>query len=388
VRRDYQYIVVGLGGIGSAAAYRLARRVGPDVLGLEQFEVGHDRGASQDHSRIIRLSYHSSAYVRLAVAAYDAWSVLERDSGSKLIVKTGGLDLWPPGAAIPMDDYTTAMAACGVPFELMDGPDVMKRWPQFRLDDATVGVYQADGGIAPAAQCNSEHIRMARAYGATLLENQRVTSVRETGSEIEVTCGRDVYRGSKLIVAADAWTNEILATWDLRLPLTVTQEQVTYFTVPRPRDFSPGRFPIWIWMDEPSFYGLPIYGEAGPKAAQDVGGKEVSPETRTFEADHVALERVVRFIESHIPGGLGPIIYTKTCLYTMPPDRDFVVDTVPGANNVLVALGAAHGFKFAALFGQILEELAIDGNTSADISLFKIDRPILKRRDPPRSFLV
>jgi sarcosine oxidase len=118
-----------------------------------------------------------------------------------------------------------------------------------------------------------------------------------------------------------------------------------------------------------------------------VGGKEVSPETRTFEAGHDALERVVRFIESHIPGGLGPIIYTKTCLYTMPPDRAFGVDSVTGADNVLVALGAAHGFKFAALFGQILEELAIDGNTSADISLFEIDRPILKRRDA-RSFLI
>jgi sarcosine oxidase len=388
LKRDYEYIVVGLGGIGSAAAYRLARRAGPDVLGLEQFDIGHDRGASQDHSRIIRLSYHSSTYVRLAIDAYQAWSVLERDSGRKLIVKTGGLDLWPPGAAIPIDDYTAAMAACGVAFELVDGPEVMRRWPQFRLDDATVGAYQADGGIALAAKCNSAHIAMARAYGATLLDNHRVTSVHETGNEIEVACGRDVFRGSKLIVAADAWTNEILSTWNLRLPLTVTQEQVTYFSVPRPHDFAPERFPIWIWMDEPSFYGIPVYGEAGPKTAQDVGGREVSPETRTFEADHHALQRVIRFLESHIPGGLGPVIHTKTCLYTMPPDRDFVVDNVPGADNVLVALGAAHGFKFAALFGQILEELAIDGNTSTDLSLFKIDRPILKRSDPPGAFLL
>jgi sarcosine oxidase len=220
------------------------------------------------------------------------------------------------------------------------------------------------------------------------LHNQRVTSIRATGGEIEVACDRVVYRGSKVIVAADAWTNEILASCDVQLPLTVTQEQVTYFTVARPQDFSPERFPIWIWMDEPSFYGFPIYGEAGTKAAQDVGGKEVSPQNRNFETDYDALERVLRFLESHIPDGVGPIMYTKTCLYTMPPDRDFVIDTVPGTDNVLVALGAAHGFKFAALFGQILEELAMDGTTGADINLFKADRPILKASDPNRAFLI
>jgi sarcosine oxidase len=386
MRRDYEYIVVGLGGIGSAAAYRLARRAGADVLGLEQFDIGHDRGASQDHSRIIRRSYHSPAYVRLADAAYNAWSALEQDSDLELILKTGGLDLWPSGAAIPMDDYTTAMAACGVPFELLQAPEIMRRWPQFKLEDGTLGVYQADGGIAPAAKCNAAHVAMARAYGATLLHNQRVTSMRANGGEIEVACDRGVYRGSKVIVAADAWTNEILASCDVQLPLTVTQEQVTYFTVARPQDFSPERFPIWIWMDEPSFYGFPIYGEAGTKAAQDVGGKEVSPQNRNFETDYDALERVLRFLESHIPDGVGPIMYTKTCLYTMPPDRDFVIDTVPGTDNVLVALGAAHGFKFAALFGQILEELAMDGTTGADINLFKADRPILKASDPNRAF--
>jgi sarcosine oxidase len=388
VRRDYEYIVVGLGGIGCAAAYRLARRAGSNVLALEQFDIGHDRGASQDHSRIIRRSYHSADYVELATAAYEAWSVLERERDTELLVSTGGLDLWPPEAAIPMDDYTSAMAACGVPFEVLDASEVMKRWPQFRLDDDTVSLYQADSGIAPAARCNAAHVAMAHAYGAELLEHQRVESIRDAGNEITVACDGATYRCSKLVLATDAWTNGLLASWNFRLPLTVTQEQVTYFSVPRPDDYSPERFPIWIWMDEPSFYGFPIYGESGPKAAQDVGGREVTPEDRTFDADADALERVVQFLESHIPGSVGPVIYTKTCLYTMPPDRDFVIDRVPGTHNVIVALGAAHGFKFAALFGRILEELAIDGTTAFDITPFAIDRPALKERSPRKAFLI
>ena len=141
-------------------------------------------------------------------------------------------------------------------------------------------------------------------------------------------------------------------------------------------------------MDEPSFYGLPVYGEAGPKIAQDVGGREVTARTRTFDTDPEAFERVVTWMEEHLPGALGPVIYTKTCLYTMPPDRDFVIDALPGHDNVFIALGAAHAFKFAALFGRILEELAADGSTSFDISAFAIDRPSLTSPQPSASFLI
>ncbi|MGZ6341314.1 MAG: FAD-dependent oxidoreductase, partial [Candidatus Limnocylindrales bacterium] len=146
MRRDWRVIVVGLGGIGSGAAYWLARRFGPDVLGLEQFELGHANGASQDHSRIIRYSYHTPAYVRLAFGAYDAWRAVEAEAGETLVLRTGGLDLWPPGEAIPMTDYRASLAAVGVPFEELDEREVMRRWPVFRLEEGTQAIFQADGG--------------------------------------------------------------------------------------------------------------------------------------------------------------------------------------------------------------------------------------------------
>ena len=152
-----------------------------------------------------------------------------------------------------------------------------------------------------------------------------------------------------MILTADAWTNELLASFDRRLPLTVTKEQVTYFACPDPAAFAPDRFPVWIWMDDPSFYGFPVYGEAGPKVAQDAGGRVVTPETRTFEADPAIHERVRGFVESRLPAAAGPEIYTKTCLYTLTPDRDFVIDRLPDAPGVVVGLGAAHGFKYASV---------------------------------------
>jgi sarcosine oxidase len=143
-------------------------------------------------------------------------------------------------------------------------------------------------------------------------------------------------------------------------------------------------------MDDPSFYGFPTYGEAGPKAAEDVGGDEVTPATRTYDRNEVGFARLTDFLGRHLPGHLGPEIATKTCLYTLTPDRDFVVDRLPDHPGVLVALGAAHAYKFASVLGRVLAELAADGATASagEIERFRIDRPILLESNPVTSFLV
>jgi len=387
-KRDYEVIVVGLGGIGSGAAYWLSRRLGGGVLGLERFEIGHTNGASEDHSRIIRLSYHTPRYVRLAHEAYAAWDDVEREAGERLVVRTGGLDLWPEGAAIPMRDYTASMDECGVAYERLDAGETMRRWPQWHLPRSVQALYQPDGGIAPASACNRAHRRLAREHGATLRGGSPVEAIRSVGGELEVRTPQGAYRCGKVVIAVDSWTNQVIGSFGARLPLTITQEQVVYFAAQDPVRFAPERFPIWIWMDDPCFYGFPMFGAPGPKAAQDVGGREVTPETRTGEADPAALARVRGFVERYLPEAAGPVLELRTCPYTMPPDRDFLLDSVPGEPNALVALGAAHGFKFASLFGRILSELALDGTTRSDISGFEMDRPVLTMADPPKSFLV
>ena len=390
-RRDYAVAVIGLGGIGSGAAYWLSRQLGGDVLGLEQFELGHLNGASQDHSRIIRLSYHRPDYVRLAKRAYETWELLQAESGVQVVTTTGGLDLWPAGARIPMSDYSESLAAEDVPFEILDAAETMRRWPQWRLADDTATIFQASGGLADPNRANAAHQRLAREHGATLLDRTPVSGLRDVGGEIEIqTATGRTFRAGQVILAADAWTNELLASFGRRLPLTITREQVTYYACPRPQDFAPDRFPVWIWMDEPCFYGFPTYGEAGPKAAEDVGGQPTTARDRSFAPDRVAGARLDAFMASHLPGSVGPEILTKTCLYTMPPDRDFVLDRLPDHPAVLVALGAAHAFKFASVIGRILAELVVDGTTpsAGEIERFRVDRELLLATDPPTSFMV
>jgi monomeric sarcosine oxidase len=389
-RDAWDVIVVGLGALGSAAAYWASLRPGVRVLGLEQFELGHPNGASADHSRIIRLSYHRPDYVRLARRAYETWAAVEAEGGERIVTVTGGLDLWPADPAIAKADYTDSLTAEGVPFELLDAAEVMRRWPQWRLADDVSAMWQAQGGLADPYRGNAAHRGLAAAHGATLVERTPVTAIRSIGGAYEVDAGGRTHTAGRVVLTADAWTNELLASFDRRLPLTVTKEQVTYFAAPDPDAFAPDRFPVWIWMDEPSFYGFPTYGEAGPKAAQDCGGQVTTPATRTFERDEAAYRRVHDFLERHLPGAIGPDILTRTCLYTLTPDRDFVVDRLPEAPGVMVGLGAAHGFKFASVLGRILVELALDGSTPSadDIGAFGIDRPVLREIDPPTSWMV
>jgi monomeric sarcosine oxidase len=386
-RTDYEYIVLGLGGLGSGAAYWLSTRAGADVLGLEQFELGHVRGESQDHSRIIRLSYHLPVYVELAKRAYESWDRLAADAGESVVLRTGGLDLGPRAGAIPLSDYADSMRTAGVTYETLDADEIMKRWPQWTLSDDIHGLYQANSGIAMAARANAAHQKMARAYGATLLENTRVTAVGSREGEVQVYAGGVTYTGRQLIIAGGPWSANVLGCLGVHIPLEVTQEQVTYFASPKAQAFAPDRFPVWIWMDDPSYYGFPTFGEPGPKVAQDAGGRPVTAESRTFEPDAQAVRRVREFLARYLPDALGPEIYTKTCLYTLTPDRDFVIDRVPGHDNVWITIGAGHAFKFASVIGRILSELAIDARTPSEIGAFTIDRPILQMTNPPKQYM-
>jgi sarcosine oxidase len=387
VNREVDLAVVGLGGIGSAAAYWGAR-AGLGVAGFEQFELGHDRGASHDHSRIIRLSYHTPAYVELAKHAYDAWAALEADAGESLIVRTGGLDLFPAGTAIPPTDYVDSLRAANVAFEWLDGAAVRARWPQFRIGDDAHGLFQETGGIAPAARATATHQRMAREHGARLFASTPVDRIERRAGEVVIDAAGTTWRARHAIVAADAWTSDLLEPLGVSMPLTVLREQVTYFAAD-PARFAADRLPVWIWMDDPSFYGFPVYGEPDAvKAAQDCGGRPTTARDRTFDVDGDELARLVDFMGRLFGSEIGAPRRTKTCLYTLTPDRDFVLDAVPGAPEVLVALGAAHGFKFASWFGRTLVELARDGTTVSDLSPFRFDRPALTDRDYAPNWMV
>jgi sarcosine oxidase len=385
---DHRIIVLGLGGIGSAATFWASKRFGDEVLGIEQFPLGHVNGGSEDHSRIIRLSYHTPAYVELAKAAYDAWDRVETDAGFEVVLRTGGLDLAPADATIGLDDYRSSMATAGVVFDDLDASELMHRWPQWRLPDNVTGLYQERSGIAMASRANTAHRDLARQNGATLLTDHEVSSIIEADDEVRVVAGGQTFSAEMLIIAAGAWSNRALAHLGVSFPLEVTLEQVVYMRPRSPSPFQPDRFPIWIWMTEPSFYGFPIFGEPAVKIAWDRCEIITDPESRSHEPRQDVIEAIGEFTKIYLPDAMGPVHLAKTCLYTLTPDRDFIVDRVPGAERCYVAVGAGHAFKFASVLGQILVDLAVDGETRHDISAFGADRAILGESAPARHYMV
>jgi sarcosine oxidase len=393
--REFQVAVVGLGGLGSAAVYWLARR-GVSVVGFDQFELGHVRGASHDHSRIIRRSYHTPEYVALTAQAYAAWEVVEADAEETLIQGTGGIDLFPPDAAIDAEPYLSSLRACGVEHDWIDAAEVRRRWPAFArgtvVDGDVMAIHSPDTGIVPAARGTAMLQRLADAYDAELRPSTPVRELRPVrngdAGEVDVITDDGSTRVASVIVCADAWTNRLLAPLGHHIPLAVTREQVSYFPSGDLTDLQPGRLPVWIWMHDPCFYGFPVFGHIDSiKASEDCGGAEIDPDTRTFDPDPAMEQRLGAFVGDLVGDRFGAP-RTTTCLYTLTSDRDFVLDRLPDHPNISVALGAAHGFKFAAWFGRLLAHLALGATPGPELAPFAYERKSLHAPIDRASWLV
>lgn len=381
--RPYDHIVLGAGGIGAAAAYWLGRRRGGTVLAIEQYQLGHDRGASEDHSRIIRHSYHVTEYASLTRAAYQHMRDLEQETGLDLLRITGGLNLAPNDSAgnAEIGSYARSLGEQGHAYEVMDGTELHRRWPQWRVGADIVALYQADSGILDIRRVNSAHISRARALGVTFLDRTPVRRIAGFADRVEVHTDDEVFEAGTLTICAGSWTEPITAGLELDIPLTLTQEQVTYFASPDLRPFAPDRFPVWIFHGEDtSFYGFPVYGEAGVKLGRDMSGRFVTQETRRFEPDPEQTAEAAGFLARYLPDALGPELVSKTCVYDLTQDRNFILDTIGGNPRIALFVGAGHAAKFAGLIGHILADLAIDGGTAYPIESFSIDRPAI--RDP------
>ncbi|MBV9280972.1 MAG: FAD-dependent oxidoreductase, partial [Chloroflexi bacterium] len=248
MKQSYKVIVVGAGALGSAAAYRLAKAGESDVLVIEQFELGHSRGASEDHSRIIRHAYHSKVYTSLTRAMYEAWAEVEEEAGLPLIVTTGTLELARRGTAgeTELGNYRAAFAP-GICFEDVDADEIRRRWPQWRIDDDFVGLFQKDGGIVDIRRAVATHIALARARGVEFLPGTTVTSLNADESHVTVRTTDGTFTAETVVLCVASWAAKLLPGLGINWTITLSQEQVSYFATPNLRDFTPDRFPVWIW---------------------------------------------------------------------------------------------------------------------------------------------
>jgi monomeric sarcosine oxidase len=377
---DVQTVVIGAGAIGSATAYWLAERGQTGVLVLEQYELGHGNGASQDHSRAIRHSYHDNVYGRLTQPAFDNWDRLVKVSGQQVLLRTGGVEIGlagTPGEEM-IKRYRKVLEDQGHEYEAWGTAELAERYPQWRVEEPALVTYQEDMGLVDIGRAGQTHRALAAAMGVVF--RPRTTAVRiesfDDAVRVHLDDGATVV-ARHVVVTAGAWVDGLLADLGQTWRTTISQEQVAYFVPKSLRDFVPGTFPVWGWYGPPLFYGFPIYGEVAVKLARDMSGRFVTHETRSMEPVREETELLAQFLRERLPGAAGFELYSKTCIYDMPPDRDFVIDAMPGHPRVLVGIGSGHAAKFAGLFGEILSELVATGRSTYPIEAFAADRPTL-----------
>lgn len=364
----YDTIVLGLGGMGSAAAYHLAAR-GRRVLGVERYGPAHDRGSSHGGSRIIRKAYFEGpSYVPLLLRAYQMWDRLERDSGRSLRTTTGGLWLGPADSAAVAGSRDSATGH-GLPHEVLDATEIRRRFPMFAPDDGVLGLYEPDAGVLAPEAAVSAHLELAARAGAELRFGEAVRSWRAGPSGVEVVTGTGTYPAGGLVLTPGAWAPELLA--GLGLPLTVKRQVQVWLGGERDGRY-PGH-PVFVWEDSGLVsYGVPpVEPGAGVKVGFHHGGVTCTPETmdRTVRPEEVTAVR--DHVRRLLPGLPVRLLRAAACPYTNTPDEHFVIGRHPRGERVVFGCGfSGHGFKFVPVVGEVLADLAVDGTTGYPIETF------------------
>lgn len=367
----YDVIVVGLGGAGSAAAYRLALR-GLRVLGLERFGPTHDRGSSHGHTRITRQAYFEHPdYVPLLVRAHELWRQLEADFGQTLFLRCGGLMVGRPDGHLVSGALRSAQTF-GLPHELLDPQQVRARFPAFHLYGDEVALYEPNAGILFPEACVRAHQQLAEAHGAELRFHTRVLDWDSDGQRVRVRTQASTEEAASLVLAAGPWMPELTRGV---LPLAVERQVVFWFQTRRPGWFGPDRCPVFVWETQDGFfYGIPAVAGRGLKVARHHGGEPADPEDvrppTPEEASWVRAQLATRLPEAD--GGLQA---AAACLYTNTPDEHFVLDRHPAFPNVVLCSACSgHGFKFTSVVGEVVAELVTTGASALPVGFLSLQR--------------
>jgi monomeric sarcosine oxidase len=354
--KTFDVIVIGMGVAGAGAAYHLAKR-SVRVLALEQFELDHQLGSSYGESRIIRYAYKESVYVDMAKEVFPMWHTLEQESGQKLLTRSGGLDFGPSDYGSLIDTRDN-LAAGGIAYDWLTPAEVSKRFPQFHLDDNMMAIYQPDAATMNASLCVRALAEIAQKNGLVLKSQCPVTKIEPLADSVNVHTPQGIFSAGKVIISAGAWAGKLLDTLDLHLPLTPTRQEQCFFEPTNRAQFAAGTFPVFIYHNEPWYYGLPDMG-TGLKVAVHNLTIPTDPDNTSREKDEAIIEEVKKWVQHFIPTADSPIRETRVCLYTMTPDEHFLIDTHPAHANIVIASPCSgHGFKFGILTGRMAADLA------------------------------
>ena len=372
--QNFDCIVIGIGGMGSATLHNLAKR-GQKVLGLEQFDIPHAEGSSHGVNRIIRLAYYEhTSYVPLLRRAYEMWSEIETIADEQILYKTGSIDTAPSGHEV----FEGSLESClehDLPHEVLDHKQMNDRFPGYQMPPGHMGLLQQDGGFVLSERSIVGYVNAAIAEGAEIHARESVTKWEPEGEGVRVFTDRGEYTADRLVITAGAWASGMVPFLE---KLAIPERQVLVWLQPEdPSLFTPDVFPVFnAYFEEGRYYGFPVFGIPGFKIGryhhlEEYVDPDINSSVVTAEDEEILRVAVAKYF----PKANGTVMTLKTCMFTNTPDDHFIIDLVPGFPQVSVAAGfSGHGFKFASVVGEILGDLALNGKTNHNIDLLKIDR--------------
>jgi sarcosine oxidase len=370
----FDVAVIGLGAMGSAALFNLARQ-GRRVIGIEQFEPGHDKGSSHGESRIIRLSYFEHpSYVPLARRAMEKWRELEQLCGHNILTVTGILEAGYPGCPI-VEGSLEASRLHGLDHEVLDAAEINRRFPAFKVPPHWTGLYQPEGGFLRPELAIQQFVGLAERHGAEVRTGTRVLAIEPLGSGVRVRTEAGEIEAGSVIVAAGAWIGDFAP--ELKPHLKLTRQVLGWFEPLQPAYYAPDRCPVFILESEDdACYGFPDFAGTGVKTASHRKGAYL-PSADDLSQDGGAADeaQIRRMLALAMPEANGPLRAMRTCMYTRTPDEDFVIDRSSADPRIILASPCSgHGFKFASVIGEVLADLALGKTPANDISRFKLER--------------
>tara|TARA_B100000686_G_scaffold63518_2_gene68214 strand:- start:3309 stop:4436 length:1128 start_codon:yes stop_codon:yes gene_type:complete len=370
----YDCIVIGLGGMGSASLFELSSK-GQNVLGIEQFDIGHDKGSSHGLSRIIRLAYWEGIeYVPLVLRAHDRWIELEKTYNEKLLNITGALDIGLESS----ETISGSLKACrefDIPHEIFTSTELSKKFPAYLLPEEYSSVFQKDGGFLVPESCINLYVNESINNGADVKQNCKVLGWESDGNIVTVSTSDGNFKTKKLVITAGAWTG--ILQDEMSRFLTPERQVVSWFKPESPEYYNSDQFPVFnMEVPEGRYYGFPIHHYEGIKIGRYGHLNEnINPDSISREITDLDIITLRVPMEKYFQPTNPEPLFSQVCMFTNTPDEHFVLDYLPGNDNVFIASGfSGHGFKFASVIGELISDLMVDGGTEFDLGLFSLDR--------------
>jgi sarcosine oxidase len=374
MHKSIDVAIIGLGAMGSAAVYHLSK-LGKSVIGFDLSTPPHTLGSTHGQSRIIREAYFEHPlYVPIVQRSYECWGELQEASGERLLLNTGGLLIGPDNGTLIAGTRLSADRH-KLDYEMLSAKQIRKHYPVLHPDDVTVGLWEPRAGILLPEKCVEVYLALAQQQGADLHLGEPVTEWKPDGDGVRIKTKNAEYLATQLVLAPGAWLTDFVP--ELSLPLTIERQVLYWFDPVDQKDqFGLQRLPIFAWeyVKDQLFYGFPNLGD-GVKVALHHQGQITDVESidRNVSSEETDAMRVI--IEVTIPDLAGPILRTEVCMYTNTPDGHFLIDFHPDLPQVLIASACSgHGFKFAAVMGEIVSDLVIKRKSEFDLSPFRVSR--------------